>query len=143
MPLKLADYFPEMQGWSSVDNPAQPKPQIPNPETQVSPYLSTPLPLPMQYSGDSVKQYNRPRLSSFRLSPLPPNANPAINAAAQSVAVAVAAQNPTIEPGVTAFTGDTTLYTNNDDTGNVTLCVPPVVAYASLWPMKKEHLGKK
>jgi hypothetical protein len=66
--MKLSDYFPEMEGWVPVDNP-QPKPQIPNAETQVTPSLRAPLPLPLQYSGDTVKQYNRPGLSSFRIAP--------------------------------------------------------------------------
>lgn len=83
--MKLSDFFPDMEGWKSVDAAIQAKPQLPNPETQVSPYLRAPLPLPLQYSGDTIKQYNRPGLSSFRISPLPPSGIPTINSAAKSV----------------------------------------------------------
>jgi len=79
-----------MEGWTPVVSPSVPAaPQIPNAETQVSPYLRTTLPLPLQYSGDTIKQYLRPGLSSFRTPPLPPSGMPSINAAAQTVATAV------------------------------------------------------
>ena len=84
--MALSDHFPQMKGWTPVEpavNPAAP--QVPNPETQVSPYLRTTLPLPLQYSPDTLRQYIRPGLSSYRIAPLPPGGIPAVNAAATSV----------------------------------------------------------
>src|SRR5258708_4729179 len=101
-PLRLADYFPEMQGFTPVDTSAR-LPAIPNAETQQSPYLSTTLPLAMTYSGDSVKQYLKPGLSSFRISPLAPNASPAVNAAAATVAKTIIKNTVVTNPGVTSF----------------------------------------
>ena len=84
--MALSDHFPEMKGWTPVEPAVNPAAvQIPTPETQVSPYLRTTLPLPLQYSGDTVKQYNRPGISSYRIAPLPPGGIPAVNAAATSV----------------------------------------------------------
>ncbi len=78
--MGLSDWYPELKGWVPVE-PVNPTalPAIPTPEVQVSPYLRTVLPLPLQYAGDTIKQYNRPGLSSFRLAPLPPGGIPAIN----------------------------------------------------------------
>ncbi|VVB52826.1 Uncharacterised protein [uncultured archaeon] len=84
--MPLSDYFPQMKGWKAVDTPDGMKPQIPDATTQVSPYLRAPLPLPLQYAPDTLKQYNRPGLSSFRVSPQSPSSFPAINAASAGVA---------------------------------------------------------
>ena len=83
--MPLSDFYPEMKDWVSAENPppAQ-KPQIPDPETRSTPYLRAPLPLPAQYSGDTIKQYVRPELSSFRIAPLGPSGIAAFNAAAVS-----------------------------------------------------------
>lgn len=83
--MKLGDYFPDMKDWTPAHNPEQANPQVPTPEVQSSPYLRAPLPLPMQYTGDTVKQYNRPGLSSFRTSPIPPSGYPGINSASTGV----------------------------------------------------------
>ena len=84
--MPLSDHFPEMKGWTPVENAEEAaKPVIPTPEVQSSPYLRTILPLPLQYTGDTIKQYNKPGLSSFRLAPLSPSAVPAANAAVQSI----------------------------------------------------------
>lgn len=94
--MPLSDHYPEMKGWTPVDKiNSQALPQIPTPEVQVSPFLRTVLPLPLQYSGDTIKQYNRPGLSSFRIAPLPPGGIPAVNSAAisantQAISTAVA-----------------------------------------------------
>jgi len=92
--MALSDYYPELEGWTPVkERPVEEsKPQIPTPEVQVSPYLRAVLPLPFQYAGDTIKQYNRPGLSSFRAPVLPPAAQPALNAAVQSTATKAAAQ---------------------------------------------------
>lgn len=84
--MQLSDYFPSMQGATPVTPGSQlaAAPQLPNPETQVSAYLRTTLPLPLQYSPDTLRQYNRPGLSSFRIAPLPPGGNPSVNAASTS-----------------------------------------------------------
>jgi hypothetical protein len=93
--MALSDFFPEMKGWTPAPPPDVPQPQIPNltptgpsqsptAETQSSPYLRTTIPLPLQYSPDTLKQYNRPGLSSFRIAPLPPSGIPSINSAAAS-----------------------------------------------------------
>ena len=74
-------------GWTEVpDTPLSARPQIPDAATQVSPFLRTTLPLPLQYQPDTLKQFNRPGMSGFRIAPLPPNALPTINSAAASVA---------------------------------------------------------
>lgn len=87
--MKLSEYFPSMEGATPVDTAAKPPipaaPQMPNSETQISGYLRTTLPLPLQYSPDTLKQYNRPGLSSFRIAPIPPGGIPAVNAASTSV----------------------------------------------------------
>lgn len=91
--MPLSDYYPEMQGWKPADNLSpQALPQIPTPEVQVSPFLRATLPLPLQYSGDTIKQYNRPGLSSFRIAPLPPGGIPAINSASTGTATGVVQQ---------------------------------------------------
>ena len=87
--MKLSDFFPEMEGFTPVEPGVAKTPQFPNLETQVSPYLRATLPLPLQYSGDTIKQYNRPGLSSFRISPLPPGGIPSINSTAHGVTTVV------------------------------------------------------
>lgn len=86
--MKLSDYHPSMEGATPV-TPTQPvlqnaQPQIPNEQTQVSAYLRTTVPLPLQYAPDTLKQYNRPGLSSYRTSPISPSGIPGINAAVSS-----------------------------------------------------------
>lgn len=83
--MALSDHFPEMKGWTSAPTSDSQKPQMPIPEVQSSPYLRATLPLPMQYAPDTLKQYNRPGLSSFRIAPLPPGGAPALNSASASV----------------------------------------------------------
>jgi hypothetical protein len=93
--MPLSDFYPEMQGWQPADTPdTKPQPasstpigpsQSPTVETPSSPYLRAPLPLPLQYAPDTLRQYNRPGLSSFRIAPIPPNGVPSINSAATSV----------------------------------------------------------
>ncbi len=88
--MALSDYFPQMQGWKPVSLSAPSNaPQIPNDQTVRSAYLRTTLPLPLQYSGDTVKQYNSPGLSTFRIAPLPPNGIAASVAAAASTATTI------------------------------------------------------
>jgi hypothetical protein len=84
--MKLSEYFPSMEGGTPVTPLSQQAaaPTIPDSQTQISGYLRTTLPLPLQYSPDTLKQYNRPGLSSFRIAPLPPGGNPGVNAATNS-----------------------------------------------------------
>lgn len=86
--MPLSDFYPELKGWvPAQSNPTtdNSQPQVPNQETEVTPYLRTTLPLPLQYTGDTVKQYNRPGLSRIRIAPLPPSGVAAGNAAIDSV----------------------------------------------------------
>jgi hypothetical protein len=88
--MALSDHYPEMEGWVPAKPAAVPAaPAIPDPTTQVNPYLRTTLPLMLQYQPDTLKQFNRPGISSFRVAPLPPNALPTINAAATGIATQV------------------------------------------------------
>jgi hypothetical protein len=90
---KLSDFYPEFEGWEPVKPVVgSQKPTPPDDQTQVSPYLRAVLPLPLQYSPDTLKQYNRPGLSKFRAAILPPSGVPAVNAAATSAATAAAQQ---------------------------------------------------
>ncbi len=91
--MPLSDFYPDMKGWTSVTpdiSKAQSAPMVsvppgpsqsPQSETPASPYLRTTLPLPLQYAPDTLKQYNRPGLSSFRIAPLPPGGAAAVNSA--------------------------------------------------------------
>ncbi len=90
--MKLSDHFPDMENWTPAENHEQANPQVPTPEVQSSPYLRAPLPLPMQYSPDTLKQYNKPGLSSFRTSPIPPSGYPTINSAAAGVTTIIQGQ---------------------------------------------------
>jgi hypothetical protein len=102
--MPLSDYFPDMQGWTPVESPVAKTPQIPNQQTQVTNYLRATLPLPLQYSGDTVKQYNRPGLSSFRISPSPPGGQPAINSSSSGIATATFAPiNNQVQQNTTAI----------------------------------------
>ncbi len=84
--MKLSDFYPNFDNWvSASSDSAGPKPQIPDSTTQVNPFLAATVPLPLQYSPDSLRQYNRPGLSSFRVSPLSPSSFPSINSASASV----------------------------------------------------------
>lgn len=85
--MKLSDFYPQMKGWTPAmeESSVARTPQVPNEQTQVSPFLRTVLPLPLQYSGDTIKQYNRPGISSFRTPPLPPSGIPAINSTSAGV----------------------------------------------------------
>lgn len=94
--MPLSDFHESMKGWVPAPTVEVPKPPIPDPTTQVSPYLRTTLPLPMQYSPDTLRQSNRPGLSSFRIAPLPPGGSPAINAASASVTKAIIAAIPVV-----------------------------------------------
>src|SRR5712664_3383804 len=83
--MPLSDYYPEMKGWQPVQNVSSTAlPQLPTPEVQVSPFLRTALPLPLIYTPDTLKQSNRPGLSSYRIAPQSPSSFPAVNAAANS-----------------------------------------------------------
>jgi len=94
--MPLSDFYPQMKGATPVVAPTiMPAPptssgspigpsQSPVGEPPASPYLRTTLPLPFTYQPDSLKQYNRPGLSSFRIAPLPPSGNPSVNAASAS-----------------------------------------------------------
>ena len=92
--MKLSEFFSDMEGWEKVESRIAKTPQIPNPETTVSPYLRAPLPLPLQYSPDTLKQYNRPGLSSFRIAPLPPSGISGIVAASAGAAQVVINNQP-------------------------------------------------
>ncbi len=83
--MKLSDFHPGFEGWTPVENPVSKSPQLPNDQTQVNGYLRATLPLPLQYSSDTLRQYNRPGLSSFRIAPLPPGGVPSINSTASGV----------------------------------------------------------
>jgi hypothetical protein len=78
-------------GWTPAkDDPATTnRPQIPDSSTTVNPFLRTTVPLPLQYQPDTLRQFNRPGMSGFRIAPLPPNALPTINSAAQGVAESI------------------------------------------------------
>lgn len=91
--MALSDFYPQMKGWTAAPTEAQsPDPGLNTPgpsqtytSDRPSPYIRTNLPLPLQYTPDTLKQYNRPGLSAFRTAPLPPGGNPAVNAASSSV----------------------------------------------------------
>lgn len=87
--MPLSDFFPSMKGGTPVTPLSQQNaaPVIPNDQTQVSGYLRTTIPLPLQYAPDTLKQYNRPGLSSYRIAPLPPGGNPSVNAASTSTVI--------------------------------------------------------
>jgi hypothetical protein len=94
--MPLSDYYPDLAGWKPVEPNTQAAPvnqtpigpsQSPVGEIQNSPYLRTSLPLPLTYQPDSLKQYNRPNLSTFRIAPLPPGGTPAINSASTSTII--------------------------------------------------------
>jgi hypothetical protein len=152
--MPLSDYYPEMKGWTPVENPlASPLPQLPTPEVQVSPYLRTALPLPLIYTPDTLKQSNRPGLSSYRLSPQSPSSFPAINSAANSavkkqVATVVAAAPPSsdvesIAVNVQNSTAYTVLPTDNNTvislTNNLggTVLLPPV--QSGTWSFRQTY----
>src|SRR5258708_2604092 len=83
--MPLSDFYPELKGWTPAPNVSPTAlPQLPTPEVQVSPLLRATLPLPLVYAPDTLKQSNRPGLSSFRISPQSPSSFPAINSAAKS-----------------------------------------------------------
>lgn len=84
--MSLFDFFPQLKDWQEVQAAKEmQRPGIPDPQTQSTPTLRAPLPLPLQYSPDSLKQYNRPGLSSFRTPPIPASGQPVVNSAASSV----------------------------------------------------------
>jgi hypothetical protein len=116
--MKLSDFFPEMEGFTPVVSSVAKTPQIPNPETQITPFLRAPLPLPLQYSGDTIKQYNRPGLSSFRMAPLTPGGNASANAAAKS------AISSAITTAIDSIPPTTTTTVDND--------IITAISYASL-----------
>jgi hypothetical protein len=105
--MQLSDFYPEFKGWKdATPDLSANRPPIPDVNSQVSPYLRAPLPLPLQYSPDTLRQSNRPGLSTFRIAPQSPNSFPAINAAAKSAvtaAIATAIANaPPSQGGVTS-----------------------------------------
>jgi hypothetical protein len=114
--MPLSDTHPEMAGWKPVENSTENvQPPIANPETQVTAFLRTTLPLPMQYSGDTVKQYIRPGLSSIRTSPVSPNGMPTVVSAASSVVRTILSSLST--SGGVAPDDDTPIINENVQTG--------------------------
>jgi hypothetical protein len=89
--MKLSDFFPELKGWTPVDNSARQKPQFSEPSVIPSGSQATSLPLSLQYQPDSLRQNNRPALSSIRFAPLPPAGLPQINSASEGTASRVVA----------------------------------------------------
>lgn len=103
--MPLSDHFPEMRGWTPATNVnTTALPQLPTPEVQVSPFLRTTLPLPLIYTPDTLKQSNRPGLSSYRVAPQSPSSFPAINAGATSAVAAAIKQSiiPISAGGITS-----------------------------------------
>lgn len=91
--MPLSDHYPDLKGWTPAPNVSpMALPQLPTPEVQVSPFLRATLPLPLIYTPDTLKQSNRPGLSSYRVAPQSPSSFPAINAAATSSVSAAIAQ---------------------------------------------------
>lgn len=91
--MPLSDYFPEMEGWTKVEPTEAPiAPEIPDKTTTVNPYLRTTQPIILQYASDTMRQYNRPGLSSYRVAPLAPNASAVTQAATASTSAIVAKQ---------------------------------------------------
>jgi len=154
--MALSDFYPDMKGWVPVE-PAvtPPAPQIPNltptgpsqsptAETQSSPYLRTTIPLPLQYTPDTLKQYNRPNISSFRIAPLPPSGIPSVNSAAASsvtstvqefINAAAAGPNSAIQfNNGGALAGSPQLEWNNGSSilsiiGSLTISTPLAIVY--------------
>jgi hypothetical protein len=91
--MPLSDFYDSMKGATPIESSVSKSPQLPNPETQVTPALRTTLPGPLIYSGDSVKQYVRPGSSCFRIAPLPPSGLPTINSASAGTAEVVQSQS--------------------------------------------------
>jgi hypothetical protein len=114
------------KGWTEAkDTPATTsRPQIPDSTTQVSPYLRTTLPLPLQYQPDTLKQFNRPGFNGFRIAPLAPNALPQINSASAGVAHSIL--NVTQGGGLPTSLSQSTIGTNGlspgaSQTGTITM----------------------
>lgn len=140
--MPLSDFHESMKGWVPAQAPEESKPQIPTSEVQQSPYLRAILPLPLQYSVDTVKQYNTPALSRFRIAPLPPNGSPSLISAAATVInstvhefinVAAAGPNGAIQfNSGGALSGNNSLFWNNISSvlsiiGTLTLTIPLAV----------------
>lgn len=106
--MPLSDYFPELEGWKPVetvlDKPNS-SPAVPDPNNTVNPFLRTAQPLLLQYQQDTMRQSNRPGLSSYRNAPLAPNAQSSTQASVAStsaiVAKAVAKTNGIVTVGLT------------------------------------------
>jgi hypothetical protein len=141
--MPLSDHYPELKGWTPAQTPVEQKPQIPDLTTQVSGFLRTTLPLPLQYSPDTLKQYNRPGMSSFRIAPLPPGGNPSVNSASTSVVntsikqfvnIAAAGPNGAVQFNNSGALGGVNQFTWNNVTstlsitGSLTLTTPLGVA---------------
>jgi len=100
--MSLSEFYPELKGWTPVEpkDLGMPAPdsglpgpsQSPQGETPSSPYLRASLPLPLQYAPDTLKQYNRPGLSTFRIAPLPASGLPSVNSNVQSSFQTIPAQ---------------------------------------------------
>src|SRR5208337_2098662 len=92
--MPLSDFYPDMKGWKEVTSTVTAAPTAPLPDAQntQNPFLRCNLPLTLQYQPDTLRQFIKPGLSSFRTAPLPPNALPTINAAAATTASKVAHQ---------------------------------------------------
>jgi hypothetical protein len=74
-------------------------------------------------STDQLRQFyrgGRGGIPQLRLTPLPSQAQPSINAAAEGIATRIV-NEAAANPGVSSLTGDVTLFTNNSDTGDVVL----------------------
>jgi hypothetical protein len=90
--MKLSEYFPEMEDWTPVEPEISKAPPVYDDVIQSGRYLRTTLPLSLQYSPDTLKQFNRPGISSFRIAPLSPGSAPAINSASGGVSTRVSTQ---------------------------------------------------
>lgn len=83
--MALSDFHESMKGWVPATVTVPSAPHIPDSNNQTGGYLRAVLPLPLQYAPDTLRQYNKPGLSSFRIAPLPPGGSPAVNSASASV----------------------------------------------------------
>lgn len=103
--MKLRDHFEGFENWVAAEPKNLNAPQIPDPETRSTPYSRATLPLSIQYTGDTVKQYIRPELSSFRMWPIIPSGHAANNSQSANVVTTITGITTPVSSGGSSGTG--------------------------------------
>lgn len=106
-------------------------PLIPDFPAQPAKYLNSPLPANMWQSPDQQRQFQNGAIPQTRISPLPPNTNPAIGAASASQAIAatktiLSSNKPVILTMPVEFDVETT-ETNSTENIDVSWSIEPAV----------------